>query len=197
MEGVCVRKVMQTLKISSYQLVYVNSARPRLGTVLGEGPLAKEVSDYHLAFDPKSKADVIYLGFQSRMDGDMEQISLALDIAYINAKTRIAITLAIGGMLTLLVGLILLFFGVTTQVHTLIKLLGVEVSAGGLGGVVMTASVVWAFLAYKASPTYARSSQIKERFGPESQLLERVDVQSSTQILVQPSKNAPGHIIRP
>ena len=187
-EGVCMCKVMRTLGISSYRLVYVNSARLLQGTALGEGPLAKEVSDYHLTFDPAAKADVIYCELRARKNCGMEQATAALDIAYINAKTRIAITLAVGGMLTLFVGLILLFFGVSTQDHTLIKFLGVEISAGGLGGVVITASAMWAFLAYKASPSYGHSTQVKERFGPDSQLLERIDVQSSTQMLIQPGK---------
>ena len=114
----------------------------------------------------------------------MDEPRAALDIAYINAKTRIAITLAIGGMLTLFVGLLLLFFGVTSQDRTLMRFLGVEVSAGGLGGVIMTTSVMWAFLAYKACPSYAHSSRVEERYDSSSQLLERVHLESSTQTLV-------------
>lgn len=115
----------------------------------------------------------------------MDQTRASVDIAYINAKTRVAIVLATGGMLTLLIGLTLLFFGVTSQDKTLMKLLGVEVSAGGLGGVIMTTSVMWAFFAYKTCPSYAHSSRVEEKFNPGPELLERLHFESSTQLLVE------------
>ena len=183
-EGVCVLKVLQSLNVTPDRLVYVNSPRPEPGTTLGDGPLAAEVSAYHRTFDPESAADVLYRSGQVKRTPDMDEPRAALDIAYINAKTRIAITLAIGGMLTLFVGLLLLFFGVTSQDRTLMRFLGVEVSAGGLGGVIMTTSVMWAFLAYKACPSYAHSSRVEERYDSSSQLLERVHLESSTQTLV-------------
>ncbi len=183
-EGVCVLKVLQSLNVTPDWLVYVSSPRPEPGTPLGDGPLAAEVSAYHRAFDPEAAADILYRNGQVERTRVMDQPRAALDIAYINAKTRIAITLAIGGMLTLFVGLFLLFFGVTSQDRTLMRFLGVEVSAGGLGGVIMATSVMWAFLAYKACPSYAHSSRLEERYDSSSQLLERVHLESSTQALV-------------
>ena len=185
-EGVCVLKVLQSLNVRHDRLVYVSSPQPEQDTRLGDGSLAAEVSAYHREFDPEALADVVYCGDWVEGRHDMDQAKASVDIAYINAKTRIAVVLAIGGMLTLFVGLVLLFFGVTSQDRALARFLGVEVSAGGLGGVIMTTSVLWAFFAYKACPSYTHSSHIAEKYDSKSQLLERVDFESSTQLLIAP-----------
>jgi len=75
-----------------------------------------------------------------------------IDIAFIQAKTKLAVALAIGGMLALAVGLTVLLYGVVGQDHTLVKAANFEVSASGLGGVIMTTSVLWAFFSYKCRP---------------------------------------------
>ncbi len=100
---------------------------------------------------------------------------VAIDIAFIRAKMWLSITLAIGGMLTLIVGLLVLLGGVTGQDHTLIRFSGVEVSASGIGGVIMVTSVVWAFVAYKARPIYSRVHHSSRKFDANRNLIEEID----------------------
>ena len=114
----------------------------------------------------------------------MESGRADVDIAFIQAKTKLALALAGGGMLTLLIGLAVLLYGVTGQDQTLIKVGTIELSARGLGGVIMITSVVWAFIAYKARPTYARVHQTSEKYDPDSRLVERHEHESSTQAIV-------------
>jgi hypothetical protein len=72
-----------------------------------------------------------------------------IDIAFIQAKTKISLALVFGGMLTLLIGLVILIYGVAGQDQALIRLPRFEVSARGIGGVIMMTSCVWAFIAYQ------------------------------------------------
>ena len=70
-----------------------------------------------------------------------------VDIAFINAKARIAIVLAIGGMLSLVVGLFVLLFGTSAQNSAVFKFSSMEINASGIGAVIMATSVMWAYLA--------------------------------------------------
>jgi hypothetical protein len=107
----------------------------------------------------------------------------SVDIALINAKTKIALTLAVGGILTLLVGLVILLYGTPGQDEALIKIGATQLSARGIGGVIMVTSVGWAYFAYLCRPIYQRSHEITETYDPNTQrttgLQER---RSSTQV---------------
>ena len=94
--------------------------------------------------------------FENRRNPDV-------DIAFINAKTRLAITIACGGMLSLLVGLIVLLFGVANTDTAVFSIGNFEVSASGIGAVIMATSVAWAYLAYKVRPTYSASHRIIQK----------------------------------
>lgn len=86
-----------------------------------------------------------------------------VDIAFINAKTRLAITLAFGGMLSLIVGMVVLLFGVSSPDTASFHLGSVEVSATGIGAVIMATSVMWAYIAYKVRPTYSASHRVTHK----------------------------------
>jgi hypothetical protein len=183
-EGVCLLAVAKRLGIKPDVHVYVEGGKPDSQSRRGTGPLAVEVLAYHHEYKPVDTADILYCGIVNNKEvALMEDESFAVDIAFIQAKTKLALALAAGGMLTLLIGLAVLLYGVTGQDQTVLKAATIEISASGLGGVIMVTSVIWAFFAYKARPTYARRRQMSEKYDSESRLLERHEHESSTQIL--------------
>jgi hypothetical protein len=203
-EGVCLLAVLDRIGVIPDVVVYVravdatNQRSKNAGIVKGgtarsspgrEGGLAEEVADYHRDFRPIAKADIIYISGAAPGKGSvMESGRADVDIAYIQAKTKLALALAAGGMLTLMVGLAVLLYGVTGKDQTLIKAGWLQVSASGLGGVIMTTSVLWAYFAYQARPMYARSRESSEKYNPDSQLVERIEHESSTEAAIRPRK---------
>ena len=120
------------------------------------------------------------------------QYRVEVDVAYIKAKTALAITLAIGGMLALCVGVLVLLYGVNGQDELLFKIAGAEMSAKGLGGVIMGTSAVWAYCAYRSRPKYSRVEQTSEKRSADGGM-ERSSYTSATQFVVSPVpySNAP------
>lgn len=184
-EGVCILAVLRRLDIAPDILIYVTSRKRRAEKT---SHLAREVLEYHRLFEPSRVADVIYCrsiparkgpSFMRRRDND-------IDLAFIQAKTKIALVLASGGVLSLIVGLVVLMYGVTGQDHALLKGASFELSAGGLGGVIMATSGIWAFFAYKSSPNYRRTRQALEKYDAESRLIERREHDSASEALVEP-----------
>ncbi len=203
-EGVCLLAVLDRIGVIPNVVVYVRavdsagqqSKNARIATRDAarsspgqEGGLAEEVAEYHRQFRPIEKADIIYISGAVPGEGSvMESGRADVDIAYIQAKTKLALALAAGGMLTLMVGLAVLLYGVTGKDQTLIKAGWLQVSASGLGGVIMTTSVLWAYFAYQARPMYARSRESSEKYNPDSQLVERIEHESSTESAIRPRK---------
>jgi hypothetical protein len=192
-ESVCLLAVMERLCLKPDMLIYVKAAEPHPRTAHGGGPLADEVRDYHRKYRPIDVADLVYSPFTPAHKSSLmnETRSIDVDIAFIKAKTQLSIALAVGGMLALLIGLVLLLYGVTGQDHTLVKVANIEVSAGGLGGVVMTTSVLWAFFSYKSRPGYAQIRRFSETYGSDGAILERHQYMSTTQEIVDPPTRLP------
>jgi hypothetical protein len=188
-EGVCLLAVTNRLGITPDVLVYVQCHKPAPDAPRGTGPLAAEVAAYHRDLRPADTADILYVNTTIYQEvGAMDSARTDVDIAFIQAKTKLALFLASGGMLTLMVGLAVLLYGVTGQDQTLIKAGTMEVSASGLGGVIMITSAVWAFFSYKARPTYARVRQMSEEYDSEARLVRRHEHESSTQAAVGPAR---------
>ena len=97
------------------------------------------------------------------MNPNASQRQPEVDIAFINAKTRLAITLAIGGMLSLVIGMVVILFGASSPDTASFQIGGLEVSATGIGAVIMATSVMWAFFAYKIRPTYSSSHRVTHK----------------------------------
>jgi len=180
-EGVCLLEVLERLALRPDMLVYVDSAIPEKNTARGRGQVACEIMSYHKRFQPISVADVIYGGRESaQRSQSMGANEAEIDIAFIRAKTKLSITLAIGGMVALLVGLIVLLHGVTGSDQALVTLGNFQISASGIGGVIMITSVLWAFAAYQARPIYSRTRRSSQKFDADQRLLEREDVETAT-----------------
>jgi len=97
------------------------------------------------------------------MNENASQRQPEVDIAFINAKTRLAITLAIGGMLSLIIGMIVILFGASAPEAATFQIGGIEITATGAGSVIMATSVIWAYIAYKVRPTYSSSHRVTHK----------------------------------
>ena len=195
-EGLCVLAVLGKLGLAPTVHVYVT---PMGGTYeLSEDAGLSwhiEVLDYEKEFSPHLSADLLFVNElpqeSSTFNREIAMSREAIDIAYINAKTRLAIALAFGGFLTLGIGLaVLIFAPVSSAQETLIQFLGLEVSARGMGAIIMSTSVVWGYLAYSARPNYSHRLETFESGTPDG-AFERSRIESSTAALLEPLDRPP------
>jgi hypothetical protein len=192
-EGVCLLAVLERIAVNVDVVVYVFSSEEVGRREEGESGsiLSKEISYYNQKFGPARRADIFFTGTAALADkgARMDRDRVDIDIAFIQAKTKLAITIAIGGMLALVVGLVVLLYGVTGNDRTLVKIGTLEMSASGLGGVIMATSALWAFFAYKTRPVYSRAQEVSEKFDSNSRLLERRERRGDTEIGISLKKD--------
>ena len=128
-EGLCLLEVLDRLQVNVDFLVYVTGIGP--SSTDCDKKVFDETNGYFQTYRPAIKADVIF-----NMDKYKSNSSNEIDIAYIKAKTAIAIVLAVGGILSILVGALVFVLGLQSGDSALIKVAGAEVSAKGIGGVI-------------------------------------------------------------
>ena len=83
------------------------------------------------------------------------------DLALIRAKTTVAITLAAGGILSVLAGLAIALWADNSRI--LFELGSMEVTARGVGVMVMASSAIWSWFAYKARPRFTTDRRQRDR----------------------------------
>ena len=174
-EGICALEILSQLNESYDLLVYITAS---VKLTNQNDKIAREIDEYHERWHPKQRADIC---FDNNKPLDLLREAMptdrtAIDIAYINAKTRFAIVLACGGILSLIVGLIVLLNGVKGQDETVVKIGDFNLSAKGLGAVIMGTSSVWAFFSYQSRPKYSHSRELTEEFDPDSNRTYRREV---------------------
>ena len=180
-EGVCLLQVLERVDLGVDLLVYVDS--PRIQRTRTLEPVEHEVSEYRERYLPREKASIVFRKKVEIAPHSVEQDSQsAIDIEFIKAKTWLSIALVAGGILTLLIGLVVLLHGVTGEDHTIVRFSNVEISASGIGGVIMLTSVLWAFVAYKARPVYSSIRQKRRKFDSMQNLIEEEEYRSATAI---------------
>jgi hypothetical protein len=181
-EGICMLEVLEKLDVSADLVIYVNGAHAERSDF--DGKLFDELSAYTQRYNPLQMAGVIF-----NMNEFQGASSDAVDIAYIKAKTIVSVTLAIGGILSILVGALVFVLGLESADTALIKLAGIELSAKGIGGVILITSAVWAYIAYLARPIYRRQHQTKEITNSDG-TVEKTEFVSTTQMSVRNSDDA-------
>lgn len=178
-EGICPLEILSRLNESYDFLVYISALVVQTNL---NNKIAREIDQYHEEWNPNQRAE-IYFDNNKPLDIARKNMPIdrtAIDIAYINSKTQFAIVLACGGILSLIVGLVVLLNGVKGQDETVVKIGDFNLSAKGLGAVIMGTSTVWAFFSYQSRPKYSHSRELTEEFDPESNRTYRREVESST-----------------
>jgi adenylate kinase family enzyme len=171
-EGVCVLAVLERVGLSSDMLVFVTGREPRPSENTLD--LLAEVRRYLSKYSPETRAR-----YSVDIDEERNSWRVQIDIAYINAKTKLAMILAAGGIMALLVGAIVFVLGAQANDVTLIRFAGFEISATGLGAVILATSSVWGYLAYLSRPQYSHSREQRRSTRPDGSS-EYYEAQSST-----------------
>lgn len=179
-EGICLLDVLSKLRLtpSLHFFLFRNGKAP----YKANSKLAKEVEQYIRRTDaPTRSTRRIY------MNG-AETNQLDVDIAYLKAKTVASVVLSFGGIVALVVGAYVLTSGINSQDSAVFKLLGAEVSAEGIGSVILASSVLWAYFAYLARPKYSRRKEVRNKTASDgSQSI--YEFESATMAAAEPSKD--------
>ena len=110
----------------------------------------------------------------------MNSTQADVDIAFIQAKTKTSIALAVGGISTLGAGVMVFLQGISGPGQTLLGVVGVEMSSTLLGCVIMATSGLWAFFSYKSRPIFPQIQQPLDRYATKDAITNRADSSSST-----------------
>jgi hypothetical protein len=184
-EGVCILAVLQRISLIPNFLVFVDPA-PQFKDTPKAPILDAEVKTYLERFLPRSKADAIIQWEQPTMTD-----STAVDIAYIRSKTLISIVLALGGIAQTISGALLLNAGLNDHGSATLSIMGTQLSATGLGGIVLCTSVMWAYFAYLSRPKYSSVSESRNTTKPDGSS-ESYVFRSSTQLNADPGTRSVG-----
>jgi hypothetical protein len=174
-EGVCILAVLQRISVIPSFLVFVDPD-PTFEAMPKSPILQTEVKTYLERFLPRSKADAVIQWEQQTMAD-----STAVDIAYIRSKTLISIVLALGGIAQTISGALLLNAGLNDHGSATLSIMGTQLSATGLGGIVLCTSVMWAYFAYLSRPKYSSVSESRNATKPDGSS-ESYVFRSSTQL---------------
>jgi hypothetical protein len=181
-EGVCLLDALQRVSLAPDYLVFVDGDS-RFQDVPKSLLLMQEVADYMRSRSPRSKANWIISTEPSLMSPTSN--SFDVDIAFIRSKTQVAITLVYGGLAQTICGAVMLALGVNQQGTATLKLLGAEISATGIGGIILATSVMWGYFAYLARPKYSRTTESTSTTKPDG-TIETHEFMSSTQVAAMP-----------
>jgi hypothetical protein len=197
-EGICLLAVLERLSVSADWLIFVDGGPPLPGA--RPSPLlVDELRSYVRSYSPRSKAHRILTRERLPMTNSFD-----VDIAHIRAKTAISIVLAAGGLIQTLCGALLVNAGLGQQGAASLRVMGAEVSATGLGGIILTTSVLWAYIAFLARPqgrtkTESRTSTRRDgtidvyelrtstQTAAAPEPAPRESTRSATQVFVDPS----------
>ena len=179
LEGLCLLAVLEGLSLRPDFLVYVDP-EIRFRNARKSPLLQSEVRDYIEKYSPHAKADAI-ISLEDLHMGSSHDV----DIAFIRSKTIVSVVLALGGLLQTIIGALLLNAGLNDQGTATLKIMGGEVSASGLGGIVLCTSVMWAYFAYLARPKFSSRSETRNTLNADGSS-ESYEFRSSTQIGADP-----------
>lgn len=178
-EGVCLLDVLNKLHLTpSYHFFLFRDAKT---SYAANSLLVKEVRHYiQRTSAPKIATQRLF------MNGT-ETNQLDVDIAYLKAKTVTSVVLSFGGIVALIAGAYVITSGINSQDSAVFKFLGAEVSAEGIGSVILSSSVLWAYFAYLAMPKYSRRKEVRNETAADGSQTT-LEIESTTMLATKPSK---------
>jgi hypothetical protein len=184
LEGVCLLAALQRLRVIPDYLVFVES-EDRFRNTPRSHLLGREVGTYFAKYSPRSKANAIISLESSPMSSQYD-----VEIAYLRSKTLLAVVLAVGGLAQTISGVLLLNAGLNEQGTATLRIMGAEVSATGLGGIILSTSVLWAFLAYLSRPKFSARSETRTNTRADGSA-ETSEFRSATMTAAAPTPATP------
>ncbi|WP_435274836.1 hypothetical protein ACMAZF_16485 [Psychrobium sp. nBUS_13] len=175
-EGICLLDVLNRIDLEHNQYFFI---KRKENTPYKDSVLLSEIGDYI-----RRNSETIN-GARTLFMNRTETNQLDVDIVYLKSKTLVAVVLAIGGIAALAVGAYVLTSGISTQDSAVFKILGAEVSAEGIGAVILASSVLWAYFSYLARPKYSRRKEVRNETGADGSQ-RNYEFESSTMIAAKP-----------
>jgi hypothetical protein len=181
LEGVCLLDVLNKLYLCPelHFFIFRNGRSPyRTNSIV-----VKEVDEYIR----RTSAPTMSTRTLNMKDAGTNQLDV--DIAYLKYKTVVSVILSIGGISALVVGAYVMTSGINSQDSAVFKLLGAEVSAEGIGSVILASSVFWAYFAYLARPKYSRTKETRNMTGSDGSK-STYEFESSTMVVTAAKKDS-------
>ena len=175
-EGICLLDVLNGLNLTHSKYIYMERVEEY---PYKESALLPEVQEYF-----QRNGALINEARVLLMNGN-ETNQLDVDIAYLKAKALVAVVLSIGGMIALAVGAYVLTSGISSEDSAVFRILGAEISAEGIGAVILASSVLWAYFAYLARPKYSRRKEIRNETDSDGSH-RTYEFESSTMLAAKP-----------
>jgi hypothetical protein len=177
-EGICLLAVLERLALPADYLIFIE-ADPALNRP--SSLLAGEMRSYARAYVPRSRAHRIL----SREGLPMTN-SFDVDIAHVRAKTVISILLACGGVAQTVCGALMLNSGLSQPAAATLKIMGADVSMSGLGGLILSTAISWAYIAYLARPSRNRTEPESRSSLRHDGSAEVYELRTVTQVVTDP-----------
>ncbi|MCI5137221.1 MAG: hypothetical protein D3922_02125 [Candidatus Electrothrix sp. AR1] len=174
-EGICLVAVLEKLNLNvDYNIFvrvnYENYSMDSLDCWLIE---------YKSKYQPEKNADLIIESREINMKTQHD-----VDILYIKSKALFSSLLAFGGILSIVIGGLLISSENNFNNQATIKILGSELNAQGIGAVILCTSIAWAFLAYKSRPIY-QTKREKRISKNNDGSIEEYEIHSSTRAMMR------------
>jgi hypothetical protein len=177
-EGVCVLQVLDLLGVTPSMHIFLHRAYGC--SQYKQSPIVLEVETYIREYRAPINADMRLCIMQNSQTNQLD-----VDIAYIKAKTVVSSILALGGVVATIVGAFVLNSGIQTENITVLSILGAEVTAKGIGAVILSSSVLWAYFSYLSRPNYSRTKESRTSLTADG-AHENYEFESSTMASTRP-----------
>ncbi len=183
-EGICLLNVLQRLGVSPHLHVFMRRDHG-LAPYKINSRIVAEFRAYLNSTNADNRAKV-------RLTMPVSQTTQHdVDIAYLKAKSIVSVTLALGGIVAIIVGAFVLNVGIQSENSAEFEFLGAKVSAKGIGGVILSSSVLWAYFAYLSRPKYSRKTESRRIVAPDG-TEELHEFESSTMARADSPSHGPG-----
>ena len=184
-EGICLLQILRLLDVSPSVHVFLGHEHGNVQ--YKSSPIISEVDKYIQEYQARETADLRLCAMQYHQTNQLD-----VDIAYIKAKTIVSAILALGGILAIIVGALVLNSGIQSENSTVLSILGAEVTAKGVGAVILSSSVMWAYFSYLSRPNYSRTRESRTNI-TEDGVHEQYEFDSATMNIARP-RNMSGRV---
>lgn len=177
-EGVCILEALGLLGATPDVHIFLKTVHDK--SKYKKSSIVTEVDQYINAYNAQDRAN---LKLSIMTNNQTNQLDV--DIAYIKAKTLVSCILALGGIVSIIVGSLVLTSGIQSENSTIIKILDAEITAKGVGAVILSSSVLWAYFSYLSRPNYSRKKESRSNIAADG-THETYEYETATMLGAEP-----------
>jgi hypothetical protein len=160
-EGVCLLYILKRLDTTVDFLVFLHRSPKSNAKYKSNSQVAQEVNNYIInthAFDKADRRIVMSNTHTNELD---------VDVVYIKYNALVSVCFALGGIISLIVGSYILGSSGSQTNKAVFEILGATITTEGIGAVILSSSVLWAFFSYLSRPKYSRKKERKVSYSPD------------------------------